>query len=83
MVPHTPATEGMIGQRELDLIPDGRVFVNVSRGKVVDSEAMVARLKRGGLIAGLDVFDPEPFGDHPQPPRHGPDPMIRDIRKRA
>jgi phosphoglycerate dehydrogenase-like enzyme len=64
LVPITPATEGMIGQRELDLIPDGRVFVNVSRGKVVDSEALVARLKRGGLIAGLDVFDPEPFGDH-------------------
>ena len=64
LVPITPATEGMIGQRELDLIPDGRVFVNVSRGKVVDSDALVTRLKRGGLIAGLDVFDPEPFGDH-------------------
>ena len=64
LVPITPTTEGMIGQRELELIPDGRVFVNVSRGKVVDSEALVARLKRGGLIAGLDVFDPEPFGDH-------------------
>ena len=64
LVPITPATKGMIGERELNLIPDGRVFVNVSRGPVVDSEALVARLKRGGLIAGLDVFDPEPFGDH-------------------
>jgi phosphoglycerate dehydrogenase-like enzyme len=64
LAPHTPATEGMLGQRELDLIPDGRVFVNVSRGVIVDSEALVARLKRGGLIAGLDVFDPEPVGDH-------------------
>ena len=64
LVPQTPATEGMIGQRELELIPDGRVFINVSRGIVVDSEALLARLKRGGLIAGLDVFDPEPFGDH-------------------
>ena len=64
MVPLTPATEGMIGQRELDLIPDGRVLVNVSRGKVVDSAALVTRLKRGGLIAGLDVFDSEPFGNH-------------------
>ncbi len=64
LVPHTPATEGMIGRRELDLIPDGRVFVNVSRGVVVDSDALVARLKRGGLIAGLDVFDPEPVGGH-------------------
>ena len=64
LVPITPATEGMISKRELELIPDGRVFVNVSRGKVVDSDALLARLKRGGLIAGLDVFDPEPFGDH-------------------
>ena len=64
LVPQTPATEGMIGRRELDLIPDGRVFVNVSRGPVVDSDALVTRLKRGGLVAGLDVFDPEPFGDH-------------------
>jgi phosphoglycerate dehydrogenase-like enzyme len=64
LVPQTPATEGMIGQRELELIPDGRVFINVSRGIVVDSAALLARLKRGGLIAGLDVFDPEPFGDH-------------------
>jgi len=64
LVPITPATTGMLGRRELDLIPDGRVFVNVSRGRVVDSDALVARLKRGGLIAGLDVFEPEPFGDH-------------------
>ncbi len=64
LVPQTPATDGMIGRRELDMIPDGRVLVNVSRGTVVDSDALVARLKRGGLVAGLDVFNPEPVGDH-------------------
>ena len=63
LVPITPATEGMIGKRELELIPEGRVFVNVSRGKVVDSDALLAKAQAGGLIAGLDVFDPEPFGD--------------------
>ncbi|MCB0097179.1 MAG: hypothetical protein KDE46_15725, partial [Caldilineaceae bacterium] len=61
LVPLTPATTGMIGQRELDLIPSGAVFVNVSRGAVVDSAALMARLKRGDMIAGLDVFDPEPI----------------------
>ncbi|MCB0060835.1 MAG: hydroxyacid dehydrogenase [Caldilineaceae bacterium] len=61
LVPLTPATKGMIGQRELDLIPSGAVFVNVSRGAVVDSAALIARLKRGDIIAGLDVFDPEPI----------------------
>ena len=61
LAPHTPATEGMIGRRELDLIPSNAVFVNVSRGVVVDSEALIARLKRGDIVAGLDVFDPEPI----------------------
>ena len=61
LAPHTPATEGMIGRRELDLIPSNAVFVNVSRGVVVDSDALIARLKRGDIVAGLDVFDPEPI----------------------
>ena len=61
LAPHTPATEGMIGRRELDLIPANSVFVNVSRGAVVESDALIARLKRGDIVAGLDVFDPEPI----------------------
>ena len=51
----------MIGKRELALIPSGSVFVNVSRGAVVDSVALIERLKRGDIVAGLDVFDPEPI----------------------
>jgi phosphoglycerate dehydrogenase-like enzyme len=61
LVPLTPATRGMIGKRELDLISSGSVFVNVSRGAVVDSNALIARLQRGDIVAGLDVFDPEPI----------------------
>ena len=61
LAPHTPATEGMIGPRELEMIPSNSVFVNVSRGAVVDSDALIARLKRGDIVAGLDVFDPEPI----------------------
>ena len=60
LAPITPATEGMIGRRELDMIPSNSVFVNVSRGAIVDSDALIARLKRGDIVAGLDVFDPEP-----------------------
>ena len=59
--PITPRTHGMIGQRELELIPSGAVLVNVSRGAIIDSEALIARLKRGDIVAGLDVFDPEPI----------------------
>ena len=70
LAPLTPKTKGMIGKRELDLLPSGSVFVNVSRGAIVDSDALIARLKRGDIVAGLDVFDPEP------PP---PDSPIRDL----
>ena len=61
LAPLTPGTRGMLGERELNLIPSGAVFVNVSRGPIVDSDALITRLKRGDIIAGLDVFDPEPI----------------------
>ena len=64
LAPHTPGTEGMLGRRQLALIRSGAVLVNVSRGKIIDSAALVERLKEGDIVAGLDVFDPEPFGDH-------------------
>jgi phosphoglycerate dehydrogenase-like enzyme len=51
----------MLGERELALLRPGTVFVNVSRGAVVDSTALISRLKRGDILAGLDVFDPEPI----------------------
>lgn len=60
LVPLTPATRGMLGERELSLLRPGTVFVNVSRGAVVDSDALIRRLRQGDIIAGLDVFDPEP-----------------------
>jgi phosphoglycerate dehydrogenase-like enzyme len=61
LVPLTPGTKGMLGAKEFDLMRPRSVFVNVSRGAVVDSAALIARLKRGDIFAGLDVFDPEPF----------------------
>ncbi|MFN8446736.1 MAG: hydroxyacid dehydrogenase [Caldilineaceae bacterium] len=61
LVPITPRTQGMLGEREFNLMRAGAVFINVSRGAVVDSKALIARLKRGDLIAALDVFDPEPI----------------------
>lgn len=60
-VPHTPRTEGLIGAAELERLGDGGILVNCSRGKVIDHQALVARLQAGRLIAGLDVFDPEPL----------------------
>lgn len=61
LVPLTPATAKMIGADELDFLRPGSVFVNVSRGKVVDTAALVERFRRSDAIACLDVFDPEPI----------------------
>jgi D-3-phosphoglycerate dehydrogenase / 2-oxoglutarate reductase len=61
LVPQTPGTERMLGAAELDRLRAGSVFVNVSRGAVIEPDALVARLARGDVIACLDVFDPEPL----------------------
>lgn len=40
--------------------------MNVSRGAIIDPDALTERLRRGDITAGLDVFDPEPIPvDHP------------------
>jgi phosphoglycerate dehydrogenase-like enzyme len=66
IAPHTPQTEGMIGAAELALLPDGALLVNVARGKLVDTDALVAGLETGRIRAALDVTDPEPLPpDHP------------------
>jgi len=66
ILPHTPETEGLIGAAELKLLPDHALLVNVARGKLVDTEALVAELGTGRIRAALDVTDPEPLPpDHP------------------
>lgn len=60
LVPITPGTRGMLGPRELGLLKPGSVFVNVSRGAVVQTDSLVERLSAGDIVACLDVFDPEP-----------------------
>jgi phosphoglycerate dehydrogenase-like enzyme len=66
IAPYTPQTEGLIGACELALLPDGALLVNVARGKLVDTDALVAELATGRIRAALDVTDPEPLpADHP------------------
>lgn len=66
-VPLTDETEGLIGPEALRLMKPTANLVNVSRGPVVDSDALVEALSTGQIrCAGLDVTDPEPIPpDHP------------------
>ena len=64
--PLTGGTNAAIGERQLGLLADGAVVVNVSRGQVVDQAALLAALDAGKVRgAALDVFDREPL-----PPDH-------------
>ena len=65
--PSTAATQRLIDRQVFDLLPDGSYLVNISRGAVVDTPALVEALRSGKLRgAGLDVLDQEPPpSDHP------------------
>lgn len=65
-VPLTDGTRHLIDAAALAALPDGALVVNVARGPVVDTEALMAELNRGRLRAALDVTDPEPLPvEHP------------------
>lgn len=63
----TDETRGMIGERELALMPAGSVLVNCARGGLLDYHALAKALSDGHLFAAaLDVYDEEPLpADHP------------------
>ena len=64
--PLTETTEGLIGEAELDALPTDAIVVNVARGGVVDTPALVSALQSSAIHgAALDVTDPEPLpSDH-------------------
>jgi phosphoglycerate dehydrogenase-like enzyme len=64
-VPLTDATKGLADAEFLAALPDGALLVNVARGPVVDTNALLTELRAGRLLAALDVTDPEPL-----PPDH-------------
>ena len=65
VVPLTSRTERLVDDAFLAALPDGALLVNVARGKVVDTDALVRATSSGRIRAALDVTDPEPL-----PPEH-------------
>lgn len=66
-VPLTPVSQKMFDADAFARMKQGAIFINVSRGRVADTEALIAALDCGQLAAaGLDVTDPEPLpAGHP------------------
>jgi phosphogluconate 2-dehydrogenase len=61
-LPLTAETEGLIGAEEFALMRPETIFINISRGKVVDEAALIEALRAGQIrAAGLDVFEREPL----------------------
>ncbi|MGW0948810.1 2-hydroxyacid dehydrogenase [Streptomyces sp. NPDC002623] len=63
--PLTESTVGLVDAPFLGRMKDGALLVNVARGAVVDTEALLAEVETGRITAALDVTDPEPL-----PPGH-------------
>jgi len=66
-VPGTAETRRLIGERELSLMKQGVILVNMARGVVVDEAALIKALRSGKIrAAALDVFEKEPISpDNP------------------
>ncbi len=66
VVPLTDATRGLVSVDFLTAMRPGALLVNVARGAVVDTDALLSALQAGRIRAALDVTDPEPLPpDHP------------------
>lgn len=65
VVPLDRSTHHLVDAALLRRMKDGALLVNLARGKVVDTDALLAELTSGRLRAALDVTDPEPL-----PPEH-------------
>lgn len=64
--PLNDKTQGLVGKDFLAAMDDGALLINAGRGKIVDTDALVAEVRSGRIRAALDVTEPEPLPeDHP------------------
>jgi phosphoglycerate dehydrogenase-like enzyme len=67
-LPLTPFTKGLIGEKELSLLPKNAVIVNIGRGDIIDQSALYKALKeRPTMAAGIDVWYNYPKNDDDRP----------------
>ena len=59
--PSIPQTRHIIGEKQLKALRDGAIFINTSRGSVLDHNALLAEAQTGRIFVALDVTDPEPL----------------------
>ena len=65
-IPLNAETRGLVDGAFLDQLPHGALIVNVSRGPIVDTDALVEHVRGGAVRSALDVVDPEPLpAGHP------------------
>ncbi len=65
-LPGGESTHHIIDDAALSALPDGALVVNVGRGPLIDTDALVDHVRRGRVRAALDVTDPEPLPEeHP------------------
>jgi phosphoglycerate dehydrogenase-like enzyme len=72
-VPLMGSTRGLIGKAEIAKLRPGAIFVNTSRGPVVDNQAVADACNDGRIFAGIDVYDTEP------PPEDNPLRSARNV----
>lgn len=66
ILPANPESVKLFDSRRLGLMKDGALLVNVARGVIVDTDALIGELTKKRIFAALDVTDPEPLPkDHP------------------
>jgi phosphoglycerate dehydrogenase-like enzyme len=61
ILPLTKDSKNFINADRIKKMKDGATLINVARGAIVDTDALVAELHTGRITAGLDVTDPEPL----------------------
>ncbi len=64
LVPESPSAKHMFGEHEFSAMKKSAVFINIGRGSVVDTEALIKALEEGRIYgAALDAFEKEPLSE--------------------